>query len=151
MKTISLWQPWASAIAAGLKTIETRSWETKYRGPLAIHASKRWTNAERLFWLEHVSADLPENIENRDAFRKIGILDGDLIPKGVIVATCEIYACISTNEDPMLVAPDHISGPTEHIWGNYGPDRFGWLLRNVQILATPVPCVGRQGFFDWTP
>ena len=40
IKAISLWQPWASLIALGGKKIETRSWPTKYRGPLAIHASK---------------------------------------------------------------------------------------------------------------
>lgn len=41
MKTLSLWQPWASLVALGIKTIETRSWSTKYRGPLAIHAARR--------------------------------------------------------------------------------------------------------------
>jgi len=30
MKTISLWQPWASAVAVGSKTIETRHWPTNY-------------------------------------------------------------------------------------------------------------------------
>lgn len=41
MKAISLWQPWASLVALGVKTIETRSWSTKYRGPLTIHAAAR--------------------------------------------------------------------------------------------------------------
>lgn len=41
MKAVSLWNPWAAAIAAGIKKIETRSWTTSYRGPLAIHAAKR--------------------------------------------------------------------------------------------------------------
>ncbi len=41
MKALSFHQPWASLIAEGVKTIETRSSATKYRGPLAIHASKR--------------------------------------------------------------------------------------------------------------
>lgn len=40
-RALSLWQPWASLIALGVKTIETRSWNTYYRGPLAIHAAKR--------------------------------------------------------------------------------------------------------------
>lgn len=40
-KALTLHQPWASLIALGVKTIETRSWSTKYRGPLAIHAGKR--------------------------------------------------------------------------------------------------------------
>lgn len=41
MRAITLWQPWASAVALGSKTIETRHWSTNYRGPLAIHAAKR--------------------------------------------------------------------------------------------------------------
>lgn len=40
MKALSLKQPWASMVANGTKTIETRSWRTSYRGPLAIHASQ---------------------------------------------------------------------------------------------------------------
>ncbi len=41
MKAISLKQPWANLIAAGKKTIETRKWSTKYRGPLLIVSSLR--------------------------------------------------------------------------------------------------------------
>jgi len=41
MKAISLKQPWASLIANGKKTIETRTWPTKYRGDLLICASKQ--------------------------------------------------------------------------------------------------------------
>jgi len=46
MKALSLWQPWASAIALGSKRIETRGWATSYRGPLAIHAAKRCVKGE---------------------------------------------------------------------------------------------------------
>lgn len=41
LKAVSLWQPWATLIRAGAKTIETRSWATKHRGRIAIHAAKR--------------------------------------------------------------------------------------------------------------
>jgi len=37
-KVLTLHQPWASLIAIGVKTMETRSWSTSYRGPLTIHA-----------------------------------------------------------------------------------------------------------------
>ena len=40
MKAITICQPWASAIIEGFKLIENRSWYTKYRGPLLIHAGK---------------------------------------------------------------------------------------------------------------
>lgn len=38
MKALTVMQPWAWAIANGLKTIENRSKPTKHRGPLLIHA-----------------------------------------------------------------------------------------------------------------
>lgn len=40
MKAISLKQPWANLIAEGKKTIETRTWPTKYRGDILIVSSK---------------------------------------------------------------------------------------------------------------
>lgn len=41
MKAITVKQPWASLIVAGIKDIENRTWATKYRGPLLIHASAK--------------------------------------------------------------------------------------------------------------
>jgi hypothetical protein len=41
MKAISLKEPWVSLIASGQKTIETRVWCTKHRGPLLIVGSKK--------------------------------------------------------------------------------------------------------------
>ena len=41
MKALSIQQPWASMIASGIKTIETRVWSTEYRGPLLICATKK--------------------------------------------------------------------------------------------------------------
>ncbi len=40
MKALSVKQPWANLIAAGDKTIETRTWATEYRGDLLIVSSK---------------------------------------------------------------------------------------------------------------
>ena len=42
VKAITIWQPWATFIAEGKKLIETRTWRTKYRGPLLICAGKHW-------------------------------------------------------------------------------------------------------------
>ena len=39
MKVLSLTEPYATLIKNGIKTIETRSWKTNYRGKLYIHAS----------------------------------------------------------------------------------------------------------------
>ena len=40
MRALSIRQPWAWAVAAGMKRIENRRWRVSYRGPLAIHAAR---------------------------------------------------------------------------------------------------------------
>ena len=40
MKVLTIKQPWASLIAEGIKKYEFRTWKTKYRGDLLIHAGK---------------------------------------------------------------------------------------------------------------
>jgi hypothetical protein len=47
MKALSLIQPWASLIVLGEKRIETRSWPTRHRGHLAIHANKNLPDDRR--------------------------------------------------------------------------------------------------------
>lgn len=47
MRVLSVKQPWASLIASGAKTLELRSWSTKYRGPVLILAgSGVWSGTE---------------------------------------------------------------------------------------------------------
>lgn len=46
MKAISIRQPWAWLIVNGHKDIENRSWRTKYRGQVLVHASQgvKWSD-----------------------------------------------------------------------------------------------------------
>jgi hypothetical protein len=67
MKALSVRQPWADCIAEGEKTIEVRSWQTKHRGVIAIHASSR------------PDTDIGEYTEG--------------LPLGVVVCTVEIIDC----------------------------------------------------------
>ena len=39
MKALSLKQPWAELVVSGKKTIETRNWNTSFRGEFLVHAS----------------------------------------------------------------------------------------------------------------
>ena len=128
MKAISLWQPWASAIALGCKRIETRHWSTHYRGPIAIHAAKRWTGDERHF-AELVASEYDVRLRTP--------------PLGAIVATAKLTAC-RRSED--LIA-DGLTD-MEEAFGNYGPQRFGWVFLDIVALPTPIPFSGHQGLFD---
>ena len=41
MKALSIRHPWVDLILAGSKTIEIRTWSTRYRGPVLLHAGNR--------------------------------------------------------------------------------------------------------------
>lgn len=126
MRAISLWQPWATAIAVGVKRVETRHWETRYRGPLAIHAAKHWDADQKEFAsVERALGRLPARI-----------------PLGAIIATATLVDCRSTDEAALLV------GAVERIYGNYTPGRFAWFLENVVALPEPIAYRGAQGFFN---
>lgn len=127
MRALSLWQPWASAVALGWKKIETRHWATAYRGPLAIHAAKRWTREEREEW--EIACEI------------YGLPD-EPPPLGAIVAIA-VLSDIRRSEDLQASI-----SPEEREWGNYGPRRFGWILTDIVKLLEPVPFRGAQGLFD---
>lgn len=126
MKAISLWQPWATGIALLHKGNETRGWSTKYRGPLAIHAALRWEADQQHFaMIERGLGRLPQRI-----------------PRGAVVAIAHLEDCLPTWQ----VLPT--IGPIEKLYGNYGPGRYAWLLRDVVPLTEPLGFKGRQGFFE---
>ena len=39
----------------------------------------------------------------------------------------------------------------DHAAGNFAPGRFAWVFDNIRPLTRPVPLVGRQALYNWTP
>lgn len=136
-KAISLHQPFASAIALGLKTNETRSWPCAHRGPLAIHATK--SNQYRRIFNE-LSADS----WFRQAMEEAGLYTWDTLPKGFVVCVCDVIRCDT-------ITPDfnRTISAQENALGDYSIGRFAWQLRNVRPPKGDKFAVrGRQGFFS---
>jgi hypothetical protein len=125
VRAISLWQPWASAIALGHNRVETRHWSTKYRGPLAIHAARRWSAEQR----EFASAEAA-----------LGRLP-PMLPLGAIVAVATLVDVRRTEELVSQVSA------VERLYGDYGRGRYGWLLEDITLLSEPLPWRGHQAFF----
>lgn len=125
IKCLTLWQPWASAIALGRKTIETRNWGTEYQGPLGIHAGKSFDDEAARF--------LPHDIVNASGVR------------GSILAIADLYAAIEfrdirewTKTQPLHLCPPH--------W--FQPGMVGWVLQNIRAIK-PISVRGSQGLWDW--
>lgn len=158
MKAITLYQPYASLIAVGVKTIETRSWSTPYRGLLAIHAAK--TVPEE--W-EDEGDDLCRRFKNELGDRVLGdsksLFGGAVLPRSAIVAVAKIDACLPTDDtfdDEGYLFDVAAEGDNRRIrvpdndllTGNYEEGRFGWMLTNVRALKNPVPVRGNRGIWD---
>lgn len=86
MRTLSIRQPWAALIVAGIKDIENRSWSTSYRGPILIHAGKAKPSPELLLEIE----DEHEIKIPRMEF-------------GGIIGTAEIVDCVTHSKSPWFI------------------------------------------------
>jgi len=58
MKVITIKQPFATLIAEGIKEYEFRTWRTKYRGEILIHAGKG-VNKKALKKYKHLNLEYP--------------------------------------------------------------------------------------------
>lgn len=134
MMGLSLWQPWASLIAFGLKHVETRSWSTGYRGPLAILAARTTTGLERA----------PAELQ-LELCRVAGLRGTSELPLGGVVAVADLADCYVMTPRAVELCRD--VAPTEYLAGDWRPGRFELHLANVRRFQAPVPARGRQGLF----
>lgn len=134
MKMISLWQPWASLMALGLKQYETRHWSTRYRGVIGIHATKNYTRNQKDYW-KRLCADHPELNPYVDYE----------FPTGCVVAAMRLTHIFET--EPLQPT---LSLLEQHV-GDYSPGRFAWKMELIKVPANPIPVVGQQGIWDWHP
>ena len=129
IKAISLWQPWASLMAAGVKLHETRHWATAYRGPIAIHAAKVLD-----------LAGAPDAL----CLAQFGLHWADDLPRGAVVAVGHLTGCVPAGGLHDLTRADRAAG-------NFTPGRFAWRIERLRPLPEPIPLAGRQGLFNWEP
>lgn len=145
MKAITIIQPWATLIAIGEKLFETRSWETKYRGPLAIHAGKK---------IDKAACREPFIV---DALHRHGYVMFDELPTGVILATCNLTACWAIGSDYQSGMPVLFNGPDgstkavsqkEEKFGFYTDGHRAWELTEVKQLLQPIPAKGQLSLWE---
>lgn len=134
MKMLTLTQPWASLVAIGVKKNETRSWNTKYRGPLGIHAAKGFPEESKL-----ICRDQRFSIE-----LFLGGYDGiQDLPLGIILATCELVETVQITEGMKLPESPELD------FGDYRIGRYIWKLENVKRLSKPILAKGALGLWEY--
>jgi activating signal cointegrator 1 len=171
IQAISLWNPWATFMARGLKRIETRSWRfpSKLPAVLAIHATKKVDEV----LLARLINDPKDGYHFRAALEQVGVpprefadsghyaVSGSLLPAGAVVAVVRLVACLPTgafSEAGAKLVSDvtgvsttypRILRPEELAFGDYSPGRYAWVTDAVFRLDPPVPQRGAQGLFWW--
>ena len=134
MKAITVRQPYAGALAAGIKEYETRSWPTKYRGPIAVHAAVR----DVFDTLKKIA--MPTACKIKEALR----CEWAEMPRGKVIAVGELVDCIEiTQSFAATLSQD------ERDLGHFVPGWYAWKLTNVHLLPAPVPVKGKQGLWNW--
>jgi hypothetical protein len=149
MRALTVQQPWAWAIFNG-KVIENRTAVWSYRGPLAIHAGKQWSDHgatdPRVIEQYCATADLDPAYEK--VVRKHGLsreADGMRFGFGAIIGCVDL---VDVHPDAGCCKPWGESGYTE----SSGRDRrriTHLVLENAGRLAEPIECRGALGL--WTP
>jgi hypothetical protein len=124
---LSVKQPWAALLAAGVKTVEVRTWPTTRRGPLLIHAGK-----------------VPDDRPEAWAWVTTPQLRAAAELRGGVVGVGELIGCVSY---PTRTAFEADRGRHLNL-----PDWFveaglhGLAFRDLRPVEF-VPCVGNTFFF----
>lgn len=124
MKALTIWQPYAQAFALGLKKYETRSWPTKHRGKIALHASVK-----------------PLSAELKSLSEKYNIKD---LLFGQVIIIADLTDCILITEDFIKA-----QSQTEIDFGDWRIGRYAWKLENIRPLTKPQKISGKQGLWNW--
>lgn len=126
MKVITIKQPWASLIAAGYKEYEFRTWNTKYRGDILIHAGLG-VDKDAMKRFKHLNLEYPS---------------GSIIAKATI--TDSIYV------DDKFVKTIGSTNPLvyKNIINKNGSEGYGFKLENVKKI-NPIPIKGKLGLWNY--
>lgn len=125
MKALTIKQPWATLIMQGDKRFEFRSWQTKYRGELLIHAGKRIDKEA----IKRLSKYLPKELPLGEILGKVTLVDcvkmSPKFKKMLLKENKDIYTDSSFKEN------------------------YGWQLENVEVFKEPLEAKGRLSLWEY--
>ena len=136
MKCLSIKQPWAQYIAAGIKDIENRTWGLKnFPQRVLIHTGKK-KDVQSLYDLPLLYQLIIENAE------KMGIVPFvEDMPTGAIIGVVDIVGC-------------SINDVARSDWAGFSDDPehpiYNLHLANARLFKEPILDVkGKQGIFEY--
>lgn len=154
MHALTLYEPHASLMALGAKTIETRAMSTSHRGWLAIHAAKESPKEYRdMALVDPFRRTLEALVPGYDGF--------DSLPTGAIVGVCWLASVTDVDRafHGMVLRRDKVALPGEQAdyddvplhetwFGDYSAGRKAWWCTLLYPLPEPIECRGMPGMWD---
>lgn len=139
MKALTVRQPWATLLVAGIKHMETRTRDTKHRGVLAIHAGM------------HMPCRIGETIDigagftvERDSTAGLllrGLRQPYRLPVGAVIGAVELFQTRKTTSG------EHGPDNRELALGDHSPGRWAWSTASA-IRTDPMPIRGQLGLWN---
>ncbi|CAH0345439.1 ASCH domain-containing protein [Bacillus sp. CECT 9360] len=139
MKVLSMIQPWASLFVLGEAKYETRSWKTNYRGPLAIHTSKKMDKAV----CNHVAI--------QSLLGKHGYTTENL-PNSLIIAVGKLEQCLKVTENNQtwaVLEDGRIVSDNDYFLGDFPVGGYAWEVKDMQMLDEFIPAKGKLGLWEY--
>lgn len=124
MKALTIKEPWASLIIDGYKKYEFRSWKTKYRGKILVHAGLS------------VEKDMLKRFKDYKIDVKPGYILGE-----VTITDC-ILVDEKFNKELREIDPI-VYGRSNHV------ENYAWKIENVIKYDEPIPCKGKLGLWNY--
>ncbi|KAK3746751.1 hypothetical protein QZH41_003564 [Actinostola sp. cb2023] len=121
---LSMHQPWASLLIAGIKTVEGRSWYTSHRGRLWIATTVKTPIDEEIAVVEDMYAELYPN--EKLNFPKV-------YPTACLLGCVDITDCLNNDE-----YKENCSDKTE------SESPFVFICENPQELLVKIPVKGQH-------
>ena len=126
MKVITIKQPWATLIAEGYKEYEFRTWKTKYRGEILIHAGKG-IDKKAMEKFKHLNLEYPS---------------------GCIIARATITDCIYVDDEMRKMLKSKNSLVYSNIIKNIEWNGYGFKLEDVDKIE-PIKINGKLSLWDY--
>ncbi len=130
IRAITLYQPFATFLALGMKTWETRSWGTNYRGLLAVHAGK-------LSSIEYQA--LNDDLAKRAWRVKVPPAWREPFPSGALLGVVQLVQVVSTDEFDLRSVSSF-----DREFGDFSKGRYMWRCREPVMLGMPILMRGHQ-------
>ena len=125
MKALTIKQPWATLIMQGDKRFEFRSWQTKYRGDLLIHAGK----------------DI-----DKEAMKRLAKYLPEELPYGKILGKVKLVDCIKMSpEFKELLLKENSDIYTKSSF----QENYGWQVTDIEVFENPIDAKGHLSLCEY--